>query len=82
MRDLEHKIDLEPIHVDQDLTLECRPVRILESSERVMRRRTIKYVRVLWTSESEREATWDLEEQMHKEYPELFETGEFYKVYL
>jgi hypothetical protein len=47
-----------------------------------MRRMTIKYVRVLWTNESEREATWDLEEQMHKEYPELFETGEFYKVYL
>jgi hypothetical protein len=39
--DPEHKIDLESITVQQDLTLECHPVRILESSERVMRR-TIK----------------------------------------
>jgi hypothetical protein len=32
-------------------------VRILESSEHVMRRRTIKYVKVLWTNQSERKAT-------------------------
>jgi hypothetical protein len=47
--DPEHKIDLELITVQQDLSLECCPVHILESSERIMRR-TIKYVRVLWTN--------------------------------
>jgi hypothetical protein len=77
--DPEHKIDLESITVQQDLTLECRPVRILESSERVMR--TIKYVTVLWTNQTEREATWELEEQMRKKYPELFEDGELYHLY-
>jgi hypothetical protein len=61
--DPEHKIDLESIIVQQYLTLEYRPVHILESSERVMRR-TIKFVRVLWTNQTEREATWELEEQM------------------
>ena len=80
LRDPEHKIDLEPITVQQDLTMECRPVRILESSERVMRRRSIKYVKVLWTNQSEREATWELEEQMRKKYPDLFETSKFYVV--
>jgi hypothetical protein len=81
--DPEHKIDLESIIVQQDLTLEYRPVHILESSERVMRR-TIKYVRVLWTNQTEREATWELEEQMRQKYPELFEDGElchFYFIY-
>ena len=68
---------MEPIAVQQDLTLECRPVRILESSERVMRRRSIKYVKVLWTNQSEREATWELEELMRQKYPELFVMGEF-----
>ena len=63
--------------MQQDLTVECRPVRILASSERVLRRRSIRYVKVLWTNQSEREATWELEEQMRKKYPELFETGEF-----
>jgi hypothetical protein len=77
----EHKIDLESIMVQQDLTLECRPVCILESSERVMRRRTIKYVRVLWTNQTECEATWELEEQMQKQYPNLYEDGELYHLY-
>jgi hypothetical protein len=55
--DPDHQIELEPIAVQQDLTLECRPVCILESSKRVMRRRTIKYVKVLWTNKSEHKAT-------------------------
>jgi hypothetical protein len=61
---LEHKIDLRSIMMQQDLSLECHPVRILESSERIIRRRTIKYVRVLWTNQTKLEATWELEEQM------------------
>jgi hypothetical protein len=47
-------------------------VRILEFSERVLRKRSIKYVKVLWTNLSEREATWELEELMRQKYPELF----------
>jgi len=80
LRDPEHKIDLEPITVQQDLTVECHPVHILDSSERIMRRRTIKYVKVLWSNQSEREATWELEEHMRTKFPKLFEAGEFYKV--
>jgi hypothetical protein len=56
-------------------------VRILESLEHVMRWRTIKYVRDLWTNQTEREATWELEEQMRKKYPKLFEDGELYHLY-
>jgi hypothetical protein len=77
LRDPYHQIEMEPIVVQQDLTLECRPVRILESSERVMRKRSIKYIKVLWTNQSEREATWELEELMQQKYPELFVLGEF-----
>jgi hypothetical protein len=62
--DSDHQTELEPIAVQQDLTLECRSVRMLESSERVMRRRSIKYVKVLWNNQSKREATWELEELM------------------
>ena len=75
MRDPDHQIEMESIVVQQDLTLECRPVRILESLERVLRKRSIKYVKVLWTNQSEREATWELEELMRQKYPELFVVG-------
>ena len=50
-------------------------MRILEFSERVLRKRSIKYVKVLWTNQSEREATWELEELMRQKYPELFVVG-------
>jgi hypothetical protein len=49
---------------------------ILESTEHVMRRRIIKYVRVLWTNQFEREGTLRLEEEMSKKYSKLFEDGE------
>jgi hypothetical protein len=77
LRDPDHQIEMEPIVVQQDLTLECRRVRILESSECVMRKRSIKYVKVLWTNQFERETTWELEELMRQKYPELFVLGEF-----
>ena len=55
--------------------MECHPVHILDYSIRVMRNRKIKYVKVLWSNQSEREATWELDAQMHKKYPELSESG-------
>jgi hypothetical protein len=67
---------LEPITIEQDLTFEARLVRILEDADRVMRRRTLKFVKVLWTNKSEREATWELESKMREKYPELFTPGE------
>ena len=72
LKDPEQKIEAEPVIIQQDLTMKCHPVRILDSSERVMRNRTIKYVKVLWTNQSEREATWELEAQIREMYPELF----------
>ena len=55
--------------------MECHQVRILVFSDRVMRNRTIKYVKVLWTNQSEREARLELEAQICEKYPELFEPG-------
>ena len=75
LKDLEQKMDAEPLIIQQDLTMECHPVRILDFSDRVMWNRIIKYVKILWTNQSEREATWELEAQMREKYPELFEPG-------
>jgi hypothetical protein len=66
---------MEPFTIEQDLTFEVRPVRILDESERVMRNRTLKYVKVLWSQQTEREATWELESRMREKYPELFMAG-------
>ena len=70
LRDPEQKMDAE-----KDLTMDCHPVCILDFSDCVLWNRTIKYVKVLWTNQSEREATWEMEVQMREKYPELFESG-------
>lgn len=75
LRDLEHEISLESLAIEQDLTIESRPVRILERLERVLRHKTLVYVKVLWTHRSEREATWKLESRMREQYLELFMSG-------
>jgi hypothetical protein len=54
-----------------------RPLNILDESERAMRHQKLKYVKILWTNQTEREATWELESQMHEKYPELFSDGTF-----
>jgi hypothetical protein len=77
LEDAEHLVLSEPITIEQDLTLESRPLKILDESERVMRHRKLKYVKILWTNQMEREATWELESQMREKYPELFSDGTF-----
>ena len=75
LRDPEHAIPLEPLSIEQDLTFESRPVKILEESERVLRNKTLRYVKVLWSHQTEREATWELESRMREQYPDLFTFG-------
>jgi hypothetical protein len=82
IRDPELKIEADPIIIQQDLTIDAQPVRVLDFSERVMRNRTIKYIKILWSNQTEREATWELESAMRNKYPDLFETGKFFVVHV
>jgi hypothetical protein len=68
----ELKIEADPIIIQQGLTIDAQPVRVLEFSERVMHNRTIKYVKILWSNQIKREATWELESIMRNKYPDLF----------
>ena len=49
-----------------------KPKRILDRKEKVLRNKTIMYVKVLWNNQTE-EATWELEDQMRQKHLELFE---------
>jgi hypothetical protein len=80
IRDPELKIEANLIIIQQDLTIDAQPVRVLEFSERVMRNRTIKYIKILWSNQTEREAIWEFESTMRNKYPDLFETGRFFVV--
>jgi hypothetical protein len=70
--DPELKIEADLIIIQQDLIIDAQPVCVLEFSERVMHNRTIKYVKILWSNQTEREATWELKSTMQNKYPDLF----------
>nr|GFD34448.1 hypothetical protein [Tanacetum cinerariifolium] len=45
------------------------PEAILDRQDRVMRNKTIPFVKILWRNHSEREATWETEESIRTSYP-------------
>jgi hypothetical protein len=49
-----------------------RPIKILDMVERVTRSKVIKMCKVHWSHHTEDEATWEHEEEIGIDYPELF----------
>nr|GFA63835.1 putative nucleotidyltransferase, ribonuclease H [Tanacetum cinerariifolium] len=45
------------------------PEAILDRQDRVMRKKTIPFVKILWRNHPEREATWETEESIRTSYP-------------
>ena len=67
-----HVVDWGHIEVDTDGTLEEGPVCILDNRDKVLRRKTVRLVRVLWRHYGVEESTWEREDTMWATYPFLF----------
>ena len=68
-----HVVDWGQIEVDIDGTFEEGPVFILDSRDQVLRRKTMRLVRVLWRNYGVEESTWECEDtMMQATYPFLF----------
>ena len=72
LSDADAVIDTHHPEIQPNLPIQEQPVRILDYKEKVLRNKTIKYVKVLWNEQTE-EATWELEDAMRQKHPELFE---------
>jgi hypothetical protein len=68
----EEQLPVEGREVQEDLTYIEKPTRILETVDRVTRRKTIRMCQVRWGHHSEEEATWEREDDLMAKYPELF----------
>ncbi|XP_039060711.1 uncharacterized protein LOC120204751 [Hibiscus syriacus] len=52
-------------------------VEILEGDEKVLRRKTVKMVKVLWRNQGYDESSWETEETVKVQYLHLFPPGKF-----
>jgi hypothetical protein len=65
-------LPLEELEVKDDLTYKEHPVKILDISERATRSKVIRMCKVQWSHHSEDEATWEREDELKEEFPQLF----------
>ena len=67
-----HVVNWGQIEIDTDGAFEEGPVCIVDSHDRVLRRKTVRLVRVLWQHCGVEESTWEREDTMRATYPFLF----------
>jgi hypothetical protein len=63
---------MEDLDAIEDLSYQEYPVKILETYERVTRHKRIKMCKVQWSHHTEKEATWEREEELKAEFPRFF----------
>jgi hypothetical protein len=68
----EEQLPMEELDLGVDLTYSERPIKILDTAERVTCNKVIKMCKVQWSHHTEDEATWEHEEELRANYPELF----------
>ncbi|KAG8503372.1 hypothetical protein CXB51_001418 [Gossypium anomalum] len=67
-----HVMPVAEIEVQTDLTFEKESMQILDREVKVLRRKSVPLVNVLWRNHGKEEATWESEEVMRQQYPHLF----------
>ncbi|XP_052486372.1 uncharacterized protein LOC128041087 [Gossypium raimondii] len=67
-----HVVSIEKIEVWPDLTFEKEPIHILDRDVKVLQKKSIPLVKVLWCNHSTKEATWEPKDAMRQQYPHLF----------
>ena len=70
--DASHVIESEPIEIQPDLSYVEQPIEIQDRTERKLRNKTVRLVKVLWRNPKVEESTWELESEMLEKYPHLF----------
>jgi hypothetical protein len=72
LRVLEEQLPMEDLKVQEDLTYIEKPTEILETTDRVTRRNTMRMCKVRWGHHSNEETTCEREDDLMAMYPELF----------
>ena len=70
--DPSHVFQLQTIKIREDLSYEEKSIEIVNREVKKLRNKEIPLVKVIWQNHRVEEATWEREEDMRQNYPELF----------
>jgi hypothetical protein len=62
-------IEVTDVALEPDLTYSEHPIRILDQKDRITRRKTIKFYKILWNQHTKDEATWEAQDFLEKNFP-------------
>jgi hypothetical protein len=62
-------IEVTDVVLEPDLTYSEHPIRVLDQKDRVARRKTLKFYKILWNQHSKDETTWETQEFLDKNFP-------------
>ena len=60
------------VEVSENLTYVEEPMTIMDYKVKQLRKRAIPMVKVIWKNHGIKDATWETEEKMRRDYPSLF----------
>ena len=61
-----------PLEIDENLTFEMKPVKVLGYNVKELRNKKIPMIKILWRNSQIKEVTWERESQMKQKHLELF----------
>jgi hypothetical protein len=64
-------VETRTIESEPDLSYTKQPIQILDTKEKVTRRKKIKMYKILWDHHTEEEATWETESYLQQNFPNL-----------
>ena len=70
--DPSHVLRDQPVELKDNLTYKEQPMQIVDRREQILQNKVIQLVKVLWGNHEREAATWELEAQMRRQYPQLF----------
>ena len=70
--DPSHVLNYKPLKIKENLTYKEVPIQILDQKDQVLCPKTISLVKVLWKYHIVEEASWEREDEMKSNCPELF----------
>ena len=67
-------VELAPQLLEKDMSYAEHPIKVMDAQDRKLRNKTMRFLKVQWSRHSPEEATWELEEQLKKNFSSLFDT--------